>query len=107
MTGIQVKDNEAIVSIAEGLINPFEEGGFTKSGDVRWLWSTYTPYYNYEGKITKILYFAIDITENKKHQEELETKIKQLEEQIKSLKSAKSEHKNENNKPSDKKLNDK
>ncbi|MBR2887977.1 MAG: PAS domain S-box protein, partial [Bacteroidales bacterium] len=80
---------------------------FTKSGDVRWLWSTYTPYYNYEGKITKILYFAIDITENKKHQEELETKIKQLEEQIKSLKSAKSEHKNENNKPSDKKLNDK
>ena len=33
VTGIQVKDNEAIVSIAEGLINPFEEGGFTKSGD--------------------------------------------------------------------------
>ena len=33
VTGIQVKDNEAVVSIAEGLINPFEEGGFTKSGD--------------------------------------------------------------------------
>lgn len=33
VTGIQVKGNEAIVSIAEGLINPFEEGGFTKSGD--------------------------------------------------------------------------
>ena len=33
VTGIQVKENEAIVSIAEGLINPFEEGGFTKSGD--------------------------------------------------------------------------
>ena len=56
---------------------------FTKRGEVRWLWSTYTPYYNYEGKITKILYFAIDITESKKHQEELETKIKQLEEQLK------------------------
>jgi hypothetical protein len=33
VTGIQVKDNEAIVSLAEGLLNPFEEGGFTKSGD--------------------------------------------------------------------------
>ncbi|MCQ2974866.1 MAG: PAS domain S-box protein [Bacteroidales bacterium] len=53
---------------------------FTKSGEVRWLWSTYTPYYNYEGKITKILYFAIDITETKQHQEMLENKIKELEE---------------------------
>lgn len=58
---------------------------FTKSGEVRWLWSTYTPYYNYEGKITKILYFAIDITENKKHQEELENKIKELQAQIEKL----------------------
>ena len=80
---------------------------FTKSGEVRWLWSTYTPYYNYEGKITKILYFAIDITENKMHQEELENKIKQLEEQIKTLSAAKTENKNDNKEPSDKKLNDK
>ena len=79
---------------------------FTKSGEVRWLWSTYTPYYNYEGKITKILYFAIDITENKKHQEELENKIKELEAQ---LKAAVSHHdnKNDNKDSSDKKLNDK
>ena len=65
-----------------------------------------SPYYNYEGKITKILYFAIDITENKKHQEELENKIKELEAQ---LKAAVSHHdnKNDNKDSSDKKLNDK
>lgn len=54
---------------------------FTKSGEVRWLRSTYTPYYNYEGKITKILYFAIDITESKKLMEQLETKISELQKQ--------------------------
>ncbi len=33
ITGIQLKDTEATISIAEGLINPFEEDGFTKNGD--------------------------------------------------------------------------
>lgn len=73
---------------------------FTKSGEVRWLWSTYTPYYNYEGKITKILYFAIDITESKMHQEELENKIEQLEEQVKKLSAHKHETHKDDNKPS-------
>ena len=59
---------------------------FTKSGEVRWLLSTYTPYYNYEGKITKIMYFAFDITETKKQQEELEEKIKQLQAECNELK---------------------
>ncbi len=80
---------------------------FTKSGEVRWLWSTYTPYYNYEGKITKILYFAIDITENKKHQEELENKIKELEAQLKAFDHHHHDNKNDNKDSSDKKLNDK
>ncbi len=34
LTGIQITDSEATISIAEGLINPFEENGFTKSGDI-------------------------------------------------------------------------
>ena len=59
---------------------------FTKSGEVRWLLSTYTPYYNYEGKITKIMYFAFDVTETKQHQEELEDKIKKLEAECNELK---------------------
>lgn len=33
VTGVQVQENQVVVNIAEGLINPFEEGGFTKSGD--------------------------------------------------------------------------
>jgi len=38
---------------------------FTKYGEVKWLFSTYTPFYNIDNKITKILYFAVDITDNK------------------------------------------
>ena len=49
---------------------------FTKYGEVKWLLSTYTPYYDIDGKITKILYFAYDITETKNYIEELEKKIK-------------------------------
>ncbi len=51
---------------------------YTKYGEVKWLYSTYTPYYNAEGKITKILYFAFDITETQKYIEKLEKEIKLL-----------------------------
>ncbi|MBR4441334.1 MAG: PAS domain S-box protein [Bacteroidales bacterium] len=80
---------------------------FTKSGEVRWLWSTYTPYYNYEGKITKILYFAIDITENKKHQEELENKIKELEKQLKAVNETKNNNQHITDNNNNKDTNDK
>ncbi len=33
ITGIQLKDNEAVINVAEGLINPFAEDSFVKSGD--------------------------------------------------------------------------
>ncbi len=51
---------------------------FTKYGEERWLFSTYTPFYNVDNEITKILYFAVDITENKLHSESLEAQIEQL-----------------------------
>jgi len=51
---------------------------FTKYGEIKWLYSTYTPYYNAEGKITKILYFAFDITEKQNYIEKLEKEIKLL-----------------------------
>ena len=34
LTGIQVKDSEVVLSIAEGLVNPFAEDGFVKSGNL-------------------------------------------------------------------------
>lgn len=37
----------------------------TKSGEDRWLLMTYTPIYNSEQKISKILYLALNITEQK------------------------------------------
>ena len=33
ITGIQVGESNATISLAEGLLNPFDESGFTKSGD--------------------------------------------------------------------------
>ncbi len=35
---------------------------YTKSGEEKWLTATYTPYYNEEGKISQILFFAVDIS---------------------------------------------
>ena len=51
----------------------------TKNGEPRWLWATYTPYYDNNGNIVKILYLAMDITEYKKAQEQLQENIKDLE----------------------------
>lgn len=58
---------------------------FTKYGEVRWLYSTYTPYYDTNGKITKILYFAIDVTDTKTYIEKLEKEINILKKQVKLL----------------------
>lgn len=35
---------------------------YTKSGEEKWFSTTYTPYYNKEGKVTRVLFFAHDIT---------------------------------------------
>ena len=53
---------------------------FTKYGEEKWLLSTYTPYYDVDGNITRILYFAFDITESKNYTEKLENEIQELKE---------------------------
>ncbi len=58
---------------------------FTKYGEVRWLQSTYTPYFDTSGKVSKIIYFAIDITDTKKQTERLEKEVSLLKKQIKIL----------------------
>jgi PAS domain S-box-containing protein len=58
---------------------------FTKYGEVKWLHSTYTPYYDTKGEVTKVLYFAFDVTETKKYTEKLEKEISILRKQIKIL----------------------
>jgi len=58
---------------------------FTKYGEVKWLFSTYTPYYDAKGKITKVLYFAIDVTDTKKYTEKLEKEISMFKKQVKIL----------------------
>ena len=58
---------------------------FTKYGEVKWLYSTYTPYYDSAGRITKVLYFAFDVTDTKKYSEKLEKEISVLKKQIKIL----------------------
>lgn len=58
---------------------------FAKYGEVKWLYSTYTPYYDASGKITKVLYFAFDVTETKQYAEKLEKEISMLKKQVKIL----------------------
>ncbi len=54
----------------------------TKKGEPKWFLATYTPYYNFEGNISKILFFATDITANKKIQEELQGKISDMQNRL-------------------------
>lgn len=59
----------------------------TKNGETKWFLSTYTPYYNFEGTISKILFFATDITANKKVQEDLQSKINDMENRLQRMQS--------------------
>ena len=59
----------------------------TKNGETKWFLATYTPYYNFEGTISKILFFATDITSNKKTQEELQGKINDMENRLRRMQS--------------------
>ena len=60
----------------------------TKFGEKLWLYATYTPYRDPEGKITRILFFAFDITDTYNQIQELKEKIEQLNEQIQILEQA-------------------
>lgn len=54
----------------------------TKNGETKWLWATYTPYFDNNGEIVKILYFAMDVTEYKKAQAQLQDNIKDCEKRL-------------------------
>lgn len=58
---------------------------YTKFGQIRWLYASYTPFYDIDGKITKILFFAFDITETYTRIQLLETEIQDLRKQIELL----------------------
>lgn len=58
---------------------------FTKFGEEKWFYSTYTPYYDTNGNITKIIYFAFDLSELKKNITKLEKEISILRKQVKIL----------------------
>ncbi len=60
----------------------------TKYGEVIWLYATYTPFYDLSGTITKILFFAFDISETYKRIQELEEKVQRLNEEIAALEKA-------------------
>lgn len=69
-------------TVASGKYYEKETMRTTKKGDVKWLWATYTPYYDSEGKIVKILYLAMDITEYKKECESLQDNINDFEKRL-------------------------
>ncbi len=48
---------------------------FTKNGEEKWLSATYTPYFDKDEKITKILFFAHDITKMKTELDNLKKKF--------------------------------
>lgn len=54
-----------IKEVSEGKAVKRQVKRFTKGGEEKWFSATYTPFYNKEGKITRVLFFAHDITDLK------------------------------------------
>ncbi|MCR4560376.1 MAG: PAS domain S-box protein [Bacteroidales bacterium] len=79
---------EAVMTqVLQGKFYEAETMRNTKNGETKWFLATYTPYYNFEGTISKILFFATDITANKKVQEDLQSKINDMENRLQRMQS--------------------
>ncbi len=108
LQGVNIKDiNPQASKELDLMLNTVASGKYyeketmrtTKNGEVKWLWATYTPYYDNNGDIVKILYLAMDITEYKKAHEQLQENIKDFEKRLHKMRveiaSLRNEKKNE------------
>ncbi len=77
--------NAMMTQVMQGKYYEKEIKRFTKNKEEKWLLASYTPYYDYDGKLSKILFFATDITANKKQQEKLDNTNKDNEKLIHKL----------------------
>ena len=60
----QVSDLKTIIDqVSAGVSVTRQVKRYTKSGDEKLLWATYTPYYDKDGDITRVMFFAFDITD--------------------------------------------
>lgn len=57
--------NEIIKEVGKGIPVKRQIKRYTKTGDEKWLSATYTPYYDKDENIIRVLFFAFDITEMK------------------------------------------
>ncbi|MBR2202066.1 MAG: GAF domain-containing protein [Bacteroidales bacterium] len=108
LQGVNIKDinpqaqkelDLMLSTVADGKYYEKETLRTTKNGEQKWLWATYTPYFDNNGEIVKILYLAMDITEYKKVQAQLQDNIKDCEKRLHKMRvemaSLRNEKKNE------------
>ncbi len=90
---------QMLTQVTDGKYVEKETMRTAKNGDVKWLWATYTPYYDINGNIEKILYLAMDITEYKKKEAQLQENIKDYDKRLHKMRveiaSLRNEKKNE------------
>jgi PAS domain S-box-containing protein len=88
-----------LATVMDGKYYEKETMRTTKNGENKWLWATYTPYFDNNGEVVKILYFAMDVTEYKKAQAQLQDNIKDYEKRLHKMRvemaSLRNEKKNE------------
>lgn len=108
LQGVNIKDlnpqaqkelDLMLATVADGKYYEKETLRTAKNGEQKWLWATYTPYFDNNGEIVKILYLAMDITEYKKVQAQLQDNIKDCEKRLHKMRvemaSLRNEKKNE------------
>ncbi len=77
---VKIIDNVKIGNFFEGVIRRH-----TKLGHEKWFLATYTPVYDEEETVEKILFFAVDITRIKMNEEQLKKKTTELSKQVSDL----------------------
>ncbi|MCQ2253204.1 MAG: GAF domain-containing protein [Bacteroidales bacterium] len=80
------QEHETMISqVTKGQYYEKEIMRVSKTKEEKWFIATYSPYYDYNGKITKILFFGTDITDIKKQQEKIDEANKENEKLIHKL----------------------
>jgi len=69
-----------------GITQSGEQKRVDKYGQVVWLWASYTPIKNKEGKVTSIIELAVDITAYKLKEQSLQIRLEKLQAEIDKMK---------------------
>lgn len=81
----RMEHEQILKKVSEGNFHEKLHHELSKYGEEKWYISSYNPYYDAQGRVSKILIISIDITEMKKNLDKLQKEVNLLRKQVKIL----------------------